>query len=123
MQEDDRKWVMVVEDNAELRDSTIAALEICNYEAAGAENGQAALEHLEAKSVLPCLIFLDLMMPVMNGWQFLQKLQEDPKLARIPVIVVSALVGSEQSIPHVVDCLPKPLSIDQLIKVLPQHCC
>lgn len=54
------------------------------------ENGEAALEHLRAPGVeLPCIILLDLNMPIMNGIEFLQLVKADPELRRIPVIVLT----------------------------------
>lgn len=54
------------------------------------ENGEVALEHLRAPGVeLPCIILLDLNMPIMNGIEFLQLVKADPELRRIPVIVLT----------------------------------
>lgn len=118
----DPKLVMVVEDNPGVREATMDALEYFNYRCAGAENGQAALEMLKSASSLPCLILLDLMMPVMNGWQFLQKVEQDPELADIPIVVISALADRHCSLQHVALCLPKPVSIDMLGELLTKLC-
>jgi len=65
--------ILVVEDDKALRDSLREALELEGYAAVCVEHGKAALEHL-ATGARPCVILLDLMMPVMDGWTFRQEL-------------------------------------------------
>ncbi len=82
--------VMVVEDDALIREMVMQVLAGEGFTAIGASNGEEALQHLREERVHPALILLDLMMPVMNGWQFRAKQLQDPALAGIPVIVMSA---------------------------------
>jgi CheY-like chemotaxis protein len=80
-----------------------------------AENGQAALEVLRKQATLPALIFLDLMMPVMDGHRFLYELQQNPENARfkdIPVVVVTASQMNVQG--KVVAVIRKPVDINYL---------
>jgi CheY-like chemotaxis protein len=85
--------VMVVEDDALIREMVIEFLGGEGFTAIGAENGEEALQHLRKEHLQPALILLDLMMPVMNGWQFRIEQLRDPSLAGIPVVVMSATDG------------------------------
>src|SRR5262245_65206359 len=81
--------ILVVEDNSFTRDALLMLLCEKGYEVEGAADGQEALAGL-GRGERPCLILLDLAMPRMNGWQFLEERQRDPALAAIPVVVLSA---------------------------------
>jgi CheY-like chemotaxis protein len=105
--------VLVIDDDSDVRAALCELLEIEGYEATGAEDGQAALERLNA-GARPGLILLDLMMPRMNGREFCAHLRQDPELGAIPVIVVT---GSPQNAPpDVVDMLIKPIARDILLQ-------
>jgi CheY-like chemotaxis protein len=84
------KTILVVEDDFFIRDLLIELLEEEGYPVASAANGQEALAYLETATELPALILLDLMMPVMDGQQFLQRQQRDLRLQPIPVVVLTA---------------------------------
>ncbi|MGC3999415.1 MAG: response regulator [Anaeromyxobacter sp.] len=111
-----RARVLVVEDEAELRDLVARWLESKGYEAVEAEDGQAAVELLVA-GLQPDVILLDLTMPRMDGWTFLSWLREQPDHRDRPVIVASAyvrdapLVGAERA-------LEKPFRPDLLAREL-----
>src|SRR5262245_22552685 len=81
--------ILVVEDDADTRESLRAVLEVARYDVRTASNGREALEVL-ARIEAPGLILLDLMMPVMSGFEFLAARREDAALERIPVVIVSA---------------------------------
>src|SRR5690349_16993945 len=81
--------VLVVDDDADIRETVSLILEDEGYEVQSAQDGAAALGVLRA-GPLPDVILLDLMMPVMNGWQFREQQTRDPRLAAIPVVVLSA---------------------------------
>ncbi len=80
--------VLVVEDDPGNRELLIRMLEKDGYQVTGAENGSVALENIAANP--PALILLDLMMPVMDGFAFLEALRQRPDFAEIPVVVVTA---------------------------------
>ncbi|MFA7242773.1 MAG: response regulator [Sulfuricellaceae bacterium] len=80
--------VLLIEDDAPTREMTRRTLEKSGMIVIEAENGQIALEKLEHET--PCLIMLDLMMPVMDGFQFAAELRKNEKWRAIPVIVVTA---------------------------------
>jgi CheY-like chemotaxis protein len=116
-----REHILVVEDDKDLRESLCEALELEGYVAVSAENGQAALRHL-ATGAQPCMILLDLMMPVMDGWEFRRKQQADPSLAPVPVIVLSALDQARASNLEADAFLKKPLDFDRLLALVRAYC-
>lgn len=115
--------VMIVEDDFAIRDALTQILEDEGYVVVGAANGKEAIEHLR-NHVQPCLILLDLMMPVMNGWQFRQEQQQDPTLAPIPVVVISADSGVPQKAAAInaVGYLKKPVTLDGLLDTVERYC-
>jgi CheY-like chemotaxis protein len=82
--------VLVAEDDADIRDTVADLLKDEGYEVSTAEDGRAALDALLSEAQLPGLILLDLMMPRMDGFQFRAEQQRDPRLAHIPVVLMSA---------------------------------
>jgi CheY-like chemotaxis protein len=82
--------ILVVDDDAEFRATLRQVLEDEGCAVVEAEDGRAALAILRSMR-LPHLILLDLMMPVMNGWDFHAEMQKDPALAAIPVAVLSGV--------------------------------
>jgi CheY-like chemotaxis protein len=114
--------LLIVEDNAETRQTLAEILVAVGYQVACVADGQEAMEHLLA-AVPPQLILLDLLMPRMNGWVFRSQQLQNPKLAAIPVVVVS---GADP-LPVAADLraaavLPKPLDVDQLLDTVATHC-
>jgi CheY-like chemotaxis protein len=108
--------VLVVEDDDDTRELLREALEAHGYAVACAANGDQALEHLRASSPLPDVILLDLMMPVMNGWQFRSAQRRDQALASIPVVVITASGASRERAGLMVDQIVlKPVRLPQLL--------
>jgi CheY-like chemotaxis protein len=106
--------VLIVEDDVDIRETLGDLLQTEGYETAAAGNGLEALA--AARRARPDLIVLDLMMPVMDGWQFRSEQRQDPALAAIPVIVISASAGS-----RAIDAdtyLEKPFSLDRLVEAV-----
>jgi CheY-like chemotaxis protein len=105
--------VLVVEDDAELRAALEMLLQIEGYTTAGVGNGKEALDWLRTYATLPSVILLDLMMPVMDGHQFVEQIDDDPVLKAIPVIIMGATArGSDPTVSRV--SLPKPMDFEQL---------
>ena len=113
--------ILVVEDEDESRQVLMQILELEGFNAVGASNGVEAMDYLHT-SDLPCLIILDLLMPVMNGRQFRNALLQVAELAKIPVVVVSALDSSVVSDLGVVRAFRKPLDIDALLRIVRENC-
>jgi CheY-like chemotaxis protein len=120
---DPEHHILLVEDDAATREAMAPALEMSGYTVAGAANGQEAIDHLRGDG-RPCLILLDLMMPVKDGWQFRAEQQQDPSLAGIPVVVVSAdgTVDQKAVALGAAGYLQKPVEVDQLLSVVRRHC-
>ena len=114
--------VFVVEDDIDTRDMLGRFLELEGYQVEVASNGKQALDRLNA-GVQPCVILLDLMMPVMDGWQFRRQQVLDAELANIPVIVVSAAGKDRIAGIHANGYLSKPVDLDQLLAQVNQYCC
>lgn len=91
------------------------------FEARTAANGRDALQYLQ-QGDLPELILLDLMMPVMDGWEFRRIQREDPALAKLPVIVLSALDATRAAEFGDAVFLTKPLDFDRLLHLVRQYC-
>lgn len=113
--------ILLVEDHADLREVTAYVLEESDFRVIQAENGQEALERLYQMEGGPKAILLDLMMPVMNGWQFLDALQKLPDFATVPVVVLSAM---ENDWPvNVFGHLKKPADSEVIVSQLRKACC
>lgn len=118
-------WVLVVEDDDDLRAGLVALLEDEGVRAEGAPNGRAALERLEpSRGELPCMIFLDLMMPEMNGDEFRRRQLGDPRLSNIPVVVLSAMHDAAITAQELraAGSLGKPLELEAFIDAVRSHC-
>jgi CheY-like chemotaxis protein len=112
---------MVVEDDRGVRESLADALSFEGYEVIAAENGAAALRQLR-DGARPCLILLDLMMPVMDGWTFRRVLLGEPALADIPVIIMTAAGAARASVVPSALVLHKPLHMDRVVEAVQGHC-
>ena len=109
--------VLVVDDDADIRQTVGMVLEEEGYEVQVAADGAAALALLRAGPP-PALILLDLMMPVMNGWQFREAQTADETLAAIPVVVISADNRLREACPFGDNYLRKPVDIDALLSIV-----
>jgi CheY-like chemotaxis protein len=111
--------VLVVDDDEGFRSALGSALEFEGFCVEFAENGRAALERLTRGSPLPEAMVVDLMMPVMNGWEFLEAVQRYPSFSRIPTVVVSA-ARNPGRIPLTIKVLQKPVDLLDLTNFLEQ---
>ena len=117
------RCVLIVEDDFDVRDALSQLLEFEGYLVAGAANGQEAIDHLRS-TPRPAAILLDLMMPVMDGFQFRSELMHDPTLASIPVIIISAdaSVAEKAARMGATAYLRKPIEVDALLHTLERFC-
>ena len=113
--------VLVIEDDEGLREMMAQLLTLEGFQTATVANGQEALAYLHASSK-PEVILLDLMMPVMDGWEFRRHQQADPALAGVPVIVLSALDQTRAAMVDAEAYLKKPLDFDRLLDLVRQYC-
>ena len=114
------KSILVVEDNIDIQESLKATLELEGFNVFTADNGKEAIEQLGIIPT-PCLILLDLMMPVMNGWEFVEEISKDIMLSSIPIVVVTAIGDSNKS-PKTDGYIPKPINYEALISAVCKHC-
>jgi len=117
-----RKPVLVVDDEPDARELLAMMLEIAGFAVTTAANGRAAL--LEARRRRPCVILLDLMMPIMDGEAFRDVQRRDPELRQVPVVVLSAhhdvaAVAARLGIDHFAE---KPLDLDRVLEMVAARC-
>ena len=115
--------VLVVDDDYAVLDAVKDILEDEGHEVFLAANGLEALKQLR-RGIQPCIILLDLMMPVMNGWEFREEQLQDGALARIPTIIVTAHTRAEEAAEELkaVSCIQKPVQPDTLLEAIAKHC-
>ena len=116
--------ILIVEDDIDIREALADVLGDAGYDVAQAGNGAEALTHLSHAKVLPRLILLDLMMPIMDGYQFRLEQEKVPKLALIPVVVLSAARNGEELAAPIrpASFLGKPVDLKQLLKIVGPLC-
>lgn len=117
-------WILVVEDEVEAREVLCDTLDVAGCKAIGAPDGREAQQRLESSAQPPCVIVLDLMMPRMNGWEFRRWQLGVPRLAAVPVLLMSANrdLGAEAGKLEVAEFLPKPVQFDVLLERVQRFC-
>jgi CheY-like chemotaxis protein len=117
------KHVFVVEDDRDIRESVVEVLEDEGYLVSAASDGREGLLLLRRATPKPDLILLDLMMPIMNGFQFREEQRKDPELAAIPVVVITADVNARAKAESLgaAGFVQKPVKIQPLLDIIEQH--
>lgn len=120
----DCNTILVVDDDEDIRLAMSDTLEAEGYRVTLAADGKEALELLRGPAPKPCLILLDLMMPIMDGWGFCAAQKQDPTLVSIPVIIVSADAHVKRKADEigVAGSMSKPVKIVDLLEVIERHC-
>lgn len=114
--------ILLVEDDDFIRQEVSEALQDEGYSVSTAAHGKEALALL-AEGEKPSVVLLDLMMPVMNGWEFLKAFKKDESYAGIPVVILSAFADRATIIGgDAISVLRKPINLDALFSVLSEHC-
>jgi two-component system nitrogen regulation response regulator NtrX len=117
--------ILIVEDDGPIRESLRVILEMEGYSILEAENGHQALEILQSGRI-PQLIFLDLMMPIMDGTEFYSLFRKNPAWDSIPTIIISAGGNLKEKIQKLGDPAPpvlkKPLDLDSIIATANKYC-
>lgn len=114
--------VMVIEDELEARVNLVELLELEGFKATAYANGAEALAELQSRINLPCLIVLDIRMPVMDGPQFRAALLGDARLSGIPIVVVTGFDPSAAAKLAVLRVFRKPLDIDAFLNTVKANC-
>jgi two-component system chemotaxis response regulator CheY len=112
----DRIRLLLVDDDPDTREGLAELLEERGYAVCKAPNGQDALTAMQRE--LPDLVVLDLLMPVMNGWEFCEAKHEDPVVAQIPVIAMSGAVSKDPTSPYFIavdESVAKPVDVEELL--------
>jgi CheY-like chemotaxis protein len=115
------RHILVVDDDPDLAEVLDRVLEKSGYVVTWAKNGQEALRCMRSSDPLD-VVLLDLMMPVMNGWEFRAEQLKDPRLSNIPVVVFSGHGKLDQNALTIgaVANLRKPVGLHELLNVLDQ---
>jgi CheY-like chemotaxis protein len=112
--------VLVVDDDLSIRESLQDVLGAEGYAVDVAENGSDALFKMRRRG-RPDVVLLDLMMPVMNGWQFLREVGHDDELTGLPVVVLSAK-PEPAGLDGVFDVIAKPFTYERLLSAVERAC-
>jgi CheY-like chemotaxis protein len=122
--DEEHKKVLAIDDEAEILDSVREALEAEGYDVRTATSAIVGFEL--AQEFKPDIVFLDIRMPHMDGFQFAKKLAMDPEIGRTPVVMISAYGDTEnvfkaQSVRNVCDFIIKPFQAADLIDLVRRH--
>lgn len=120
MSDGDHALVLLVEDDDDIRDAVADALDRRGYSTRAVEDGHAALAYLRAARDKPRVILLDLTMPRMSGWEFMQHQARDPEIQDIPVILLSAVGNIERQAAGLTwaGVLRKPITLETLLETV-----
>lgn len=114
--------VLVVDDDPDTREVLSELLDASGLKVLQAENGKIALEVLKKTPQFPCLVLLDLSMPVLDGRGFLKRRAKDPLLRDIPVVVISASNQPAEELEGIEEFLRKPVKVERLMEIIDQYC-
>jgi two-component system response regulator MprA len=117
-------YVLVVDDDSDILASIGMVLESVGQPASYATDGADALRLLRANARLPCVILLDVMMPGMNGLEFRAEQAKDPRLAGIPVVILSgdANIAAKAKSSGAAGWLQKPVDLELLLDTIDRYC-
>ena len=115
--------ILIVEDDPDIRNDLAEVLQEEGYRVVTAHHGGEAMERLQ-EIPPPCLIVLDLMMPVMDGWTFRSEILKDPQLKDVPIIVLSGVADfhTEARVLDAVAYVTKPFKLDGILREIGRYC-
>lgn len=116
-----RNFVLVVDDDEDLRETFGMVLEGAGFSVLTAKDGKAALDVLREHGGDIGLILLDVLMPVMNGWQFLEERSKSKALEQVPTLVLSAAHPTNPISEQATGFLSKPISAEDLRRAVRDH--
>ena len=111
-----RHPILIVDDDEDIRDSLAECHQLEGFTVATAANGAEGLARLR-EDATPSLVLLDLMMPVLDGYGFLEQQRRDPRVARVPVLVITA-GAIDRGRTGGVEVMRKPLDLGRLLAVV-----
>lgn len=114
-----KQQILLIEDDSNIMDVMKLSLELEGFKVFEAKNGREGLDLLN-DGLRPNLIILDLMMPVMNGWEFLEAIRPDKKLSEIPIVVASAFSDKTANLKHS-PFLEKPIELAALLDTVKKY--
>jgi CheY-like chemotaxis protein len=119
------KSILIADDNGDIRDTIEDTLKSAGYEVFAEKDGKEALKRLKMMKS-PTLVLLDLMMPVMSGWEFLDAQKSDAVLKPHQVVTISSISSTasiEDPAPlETAGTLQKPICLEPLLKMVQQFC-
>ena len=115
--------VLIVDDDDDIRDDLAHLLERHGYRTATAGNGAAALDYLTT-AARPCVVLLDLMMPIMDGWALRKEMSKHSALAEIPIILLTGAGDLARDVAALgaVASVTKPFRLTTLLDTIARHC-
>ena len=115
--------VLVIDDHSDTRDGLATVLEMEGFSVVTAEDGYRALVLLQ-QGLRPCIIVMDLMMPIMNGFEFREAQLRDPTIQHIPVIALSGVTDPAETATHLAAhaYVHKPTEARNIVALVRQHC-
>lgn len=116
---DEKSTILIVEDEAESRDTLRELLELEGYRVETAVNGREALDILEAHGEQICIVLLDLFMPVMDGWAVIEQLRSDGRLERTKIVIITS---APYRAPAGLPVFEKPLDLDKVMTTVGSLC-
>jgi DNA-binding response OmpR family regulator len=118
------KQILLIEDDADILDALTELLSMEGFTVQTANNGKEGLDYLQSSSALPQLILVDLMMPIMDGQQFLREKAADDRLKGLPTIVMSADSSFHKN-PNILNAavalVKKPIDIEQFVTTIRKY--
>jgi two-component system chemotaxis response regulator CheY len=114
--------VLIVEDDDDIREALCALLNDEGFTPVGARDGREAMALLTSSSV-PDLVLLDLWMPGMNGRDFAERMRNDPRWSRVPIVLLSADRNTDEVARSIgaAGCLTKPVAVEAFLDLVQQH--
>jgi two-component system response regulator CpxR len=112
-----KKTILLVEDDLDIRDLLQDYLEEQGYDIVPAGTGKQAIDFLVLDPQSPPdLVILDLMMPIMTGWQVLERVRQEPQLAELPIVVLTAAARDKP--PGAAALFRKPFRLESLVETV-----
>ena len=117
-------YVLIVEDDPDMRESMESVLTYAGHAITAVADGREALTWLTGNRPPPCVIVLDLMMPGMNGFELRSRMQADPALATIPVVVLTGAgtLADRKGAELQAEILRKPIDLRDLLVAIHRYC-